>query len=130
MPDTAPPTVLIVEPSETTRKILEFSFVAEGFVPVSVASMQEALFSLRTFVPNIAVVEVQLPDATGLAVVRTLRDNPVFRSIPVLMIAGSAEERAALDKAAGFYEAIFDKPFSLKKMVLMAKGLMAAAAGP
>ena len=125
MADTAPPTVLIVEPSETTRKILEFSFTAEGFVPVTVTSQQEALFSLRTFVPNIAVIETVLPDSPGISLVRALRGMDAFRTIPVLMICGSADEKAALGAGSGLYEAVFDKPFSLKKMVQTAKGLLA-----
>ncbi len=127
MVETAPPTVLIVEPSETTRKILEFSFTAEGFVPVTVTSQQEALYSLRTFVPNIAVIEALLPDAPGISLVRALRGLAAFRMIPVMMICATAEERAGLAAAAGLYEAVFDKPFSLKRMVQMAKGLMAVS---
>ena len=128
MPQEVPPTVLIVEPSETTRRILEYTFSAEGFVPVGLSSVQEALFALRSIVPDIAIVEAQLPDASGIAVVRALQDDPSFRHVPVLMMSGTPEERALLQKSEGAFQAVFEKPFSLKKLVQTARGLIGSRA--
>jgi DNA-binding response OmpR family regulator len=124
MPDEIPPTVLIVEHSETTRRILEHTFTAEGFVPVALSSVQEALYALKSIVPDVAVIQAVLPDASGLQVVQALRADAAYRNVPVLMMSGSGEERASLQGGKGSYAAIFDKPFSLKKMVATARELL------
>ncbi len=124
MTDSVPPTVLIVEGSATTRQILEYSFTAEGFLPLSVGSAQEAVFQMRTLLPHIAVIDVQLPDAKGLDIVRAMREQEALRGVPVLMLAANSEERASLESGPRPYEAVFEKPFSIKKLVQTARGLV------
>jgi len=129
MTDDVPPTVLIVEHSDTTRKILEHTFTAEGFIPVSMSSVQEAIFALKSIVPDLAVIQAVLPDASGMKVVQALRDDAAFRHVPVLMMSGSSDDRAVLQGSKGGYAAVFDKPFSLKKMVEAARGLLGSQVG-
>jgi DNA-binding response OmpR family regulator len=127
MPDIADATrtILIVERSETTRRILEHTFVAEGFAALGLASAQEALHTLKSIVPDAVIIDALLPDASGTAVGRAMRSQWALKSVPVVMISGHPEERAAVEAATGSYDAIFDKPFSLKKMVQTVRNLIA-----
>lgn len=89
--------VLVVEDDEDTRQILEETFRHRRFRVDSAADGREGLNKARDVQPDLVVLDLSLPEMSGLQVLRCLRTDPTTRGIPVLVFtAGAEDERARL----------------------------------
>ncbi|HJZ88740.1 MAG TPA: adenylate/guanylate cyclase domain-containing protein, partial [Polyangia bacterium] len=88
---------------------------------------EAALASVRRTRPDMIVTDVQMPRMNGLELVRALKNDPGTRSIPVLMLTASVEEK---DLVAGLGLGVEDyvrKPFSLAEMQARISNILSRA---
>jgi two-component system cell cycle response regulator len=78
---------------------LKHSILEPGGFRVLTATMDRALELVRTSMPSLIISDVGLPDATGLALLRTLKANPDLCSIPVMMITATQADLPTRDAA-------------------------------
>jgi two-component system phosphate regulon response regulator PhoB len=74
--------------------------------------------------PELIILDLMLPGMNGKDVCRTLKSNPLTRSIPILMLTAKAEE---VDRIVGFElgaEDYVTKPFSPRELVLRVKAIL------
>ncbi|WP_164013248.1 response regulator transcription factor [Pyxidicoccus trucidator] len=88
-PGEAPPSVLVVDDDEPYRERLVRAFGRHGFAAHGAASAQEALERARELRPGYAVIDLRLPDGSGLEVVRELRALDARSTLVVLTGYGS-----------------------------------------
>jgi DNA-binding response OmpR family regulator len=111
------PTILVVEDHRTTCTFLADNLTADGFEILVAECAQDAWRLLATKFPDLAVVDLGLPDRDGLELVADVRDSDgqvgrIDRNIPLLILSGRAGE---LDRLRGFARGCDDyvvKPFS------------------
>jgi DNA-binding response OmpR family regulator len=116
-----PPTVVIVEDHETTRRFLADNLSADGFEPLEAETAKAGLRLMATRAPHLAVVDLGLPDRDGLEVLREVRssDETVSRidpRLPMILLTGRSGE---LDRVRGFDRGCDDylvKPFSYPEL--------------
>jgi DNA-binding response OmpR family regulator len=121
--------VLLVEDDEPTAAFLADNLLADGFEPVLARTVAEALAVLERQAPDVAVVDVTLPDGSGLDLLRRVRaaDGIVSRldpSLPVLLLSGLDGE---LDRLRGFERGCDDyvgKPFSYNELLRRIQALL------
>ena len=77
--------VLIADDQRASREILERHLARSGFRTVSVTTGTEALMAIKQERPSAVLLDVMMPGLDGWHVLRTLRDNPETRDIPVIM---------------------------------------------
>jgi DNA-binding response OmpR family regulator len=114
-------TILIVEDDDATRTFLADNLCADGFEPVLADCARDGLRLLETKFPDLAIVDVVLPDRSGLELVADIRDadgvaSRVNPRVPLLMISGRTGE---LDRIRGFERGCDDyvcKPFSYPEL--------------
>jgi DNA-binding response OmpR family regulator len=114
-------TILVVEDDPVTRAYLADNLTADGYTTVVAAGIQEGLHLLQTTFPDLALVDVNLPDGSGLDVVRAVRTADGLASrvdprTPVLVLSGRAAE---VDRLRGFERGCDDflaKPFSYPEL--------------
>ncbi|HEX7796234.1 MAG TPA: response regulator, partial [Vicinamibacterales bacterium] len=92
-------TVLHVEDDELLAEAVRAAFEAFGFRGTYLAahSVQEAKLLLTTPAGptvNLILSDMNLPDGTGLDVVRTVRSNPSRASVPIVILSGDTDPRA------------------------------------
>ncbi|HET8586829.1 MAG TPA: response regulator transcription factor [Candidatus Limnocylindria bacterium] len=100
------PTVLVVDDHELIRNGLVGAFErAEGFTVTGQAgTLAEALAVARRSRPDVVVTDLQLPDGSGLEIVRTLRrDRPTVGIVVLTMYAGDEQLFAAMDAGASAF---------------------------
>ncbi|HET8587173.1 MAG TPA: response regulator transcription factor [Candidatus Limnocylindria bacterium] len=100
------PTVLVVDDHELIRNGLVGAFErAEGFTVTGQAGpVAEALAVARQVKPDVVVTDLQLPDGSGLEIVRTLRrDRPNIGLVVLTMYAGDEQLFAAMDAGASAF---------------------------
>ena len=78
--------ILIVDDDANTLEILRHWLVREGYTTVSADSGQACLDALARGPVDVIVLDVMMPDMDGLEVCEHLRNNEVWRSIPVILL--------------------------------------------
>ena len=110
-------TVLVVEDDDATRTFLADNLTADGYELLVADCARDGLRMLETKFPDVALVDLGLPDASGYDLLRRVRaaDGVVSRidpHTPIVVITGRAGE---LDRIRGFERGCDDyvcKPFS------------------
>ena len=116
-----PPTILIVEDHLATRRFLADNLSADGFEPLEADTARDGLRMLAGRPPDLAIIDLGLPDRDGLDLLREVRagDETVSRldpRMPVILLTGRAGE---LDRVRGFERGCDDyvvKPFSYPEL--------------
>jgi len=111
------PRVLIVEDHTITRRFLADNLAADGFEPVEAGTAAEGLRLIAERQPELAVIDLGLPDRDGLELLREVRSSArqgggLDSQLPVLILSGRGSE---LDRIRGFERGTDDylvKPFS------------------
>ncbi|WP_035750046.1 PP2C family protein-serine/threonine phosphatase [Parafrankia discariae] len=99
--------ILVVDDSESKRYILGSWLRRTGYLVVEAATGGEALLRLAERPPDLAVLDVHLPDMSGIEVCRRIKGDRVSAAVPVLHVSAiavdSADRSAGLDEGADAY---------------------------
>ncbi len=101
--------VLVVDDNATNRSILEQQLASWAMESESVSSASQGLRSLRSAGasdqrPDLALVDFNMPGMNGVELIRTIKADPALRSMPVLLLTSSGDERGpALEAGAAGY---------------------------
>lgn len=111
--------ILIVDDVATNRIVLKVKLASAYYETVQAASGADALRIARDERPDLILLDVELPDVSGIEVCTALKADPATRDIPVVMITAfhDADRRIAALRAGA--EEVFWKP--LDEMVLLAR---------
>jgi DNA-binding response OmpR family regulator len=125
---TAAPRVLVADDEDDIRALVGLAVRRAGCtVATEVADGTQALIAARTDPPDLAVLDVSMPGATGLEVCTALRADPATAAVPVLLLsAGATPEDVARGLAAGA-DAYLAKPFSVAGLAARVRELTAGA---
>ena len=115
------PRVLIVEDHTITRRFLADNLAADGFEPIEAGTAAEGLRLIAERQPELAVIDLGLPDRDGLELLREVRSSArqgggLDSQLPVLILSGRGSE---LDRIRGFERGADDylvKPFSYAEL--------------
>ena len=83
-------TVLIVEDNELNMKLFRDLLEAHGYQTKGTSNGFEALDMVRKLRPDLILMDIQLPQVSGLEVTRWIKDDPELRSIPVVAVTAFA----------------------------------------
>ena len=117
--------ILIVDDEPHLLRLMEYALQVEGYEIVTAANAQEAIAKVWSERPDLAILDVMLPDASGLEVCRQLRSKAETEGLPIIML--SARERVA-DKVKGLQVGADDyvtKPVDMDEMVARVAALLA-----
>jgi two-component system, OmpR family, KDP operon response regulator KdpE len=106
-------TLLLVEDEPDIRRFLRSSLASEGYRVVEAATGARARIDARSHKPDLAIVDLGLPDMDGVAVIRDIR---AWSRMPILVLSARAHERSkieALDAGADDY---ITKPFGVGEL--------------
>ncbi|MFM6950847.1 MAG: response regulator [Novosphingobium sp.] len=120
--------ILVVEDNDLNRKLFCDVLKSQGYAVEPCADGLEALGKARDFVPNLIIMDIQLPNVSGLELIEAAKADAVLRSIPVLAVtayAGKGDEERIRDAGAEGYLA---KPVSIGPFMAAVKGLVEKAA--
>lgn len=120
-----PKRILVVEDNDLNRKLFCDVLKANGFEVVPVADGQNVLPTARKFKPDAVVLDIQLPNVSGLDLITAFGADRSLRSIPILAVtayAGKGDEEKIRAAGAKDYLA---KPVSITPFMTAVRGLMA-----
>ena len=116
--------ILVVEDNELNSKLFCDLLRAHGYVAEPVRDGRDALARAREVMPDLIIMDIQLPHVSGMELIQQLKSEPALRTIPIMAVtayAGKGDEEQI--RAAGA-EAYVSKPISVIKFVATVGGLV------
>lgn len=116
--------ILIVEDEPDIRDTLSYNFEKEGFEVLSSPNGKSALKLLESNEPNIVILDLMLPDMSGLDICRQIKNDKKLSDTSIIMLTAKSEE---VDRIVGFELGADDyvtKPFSIRELILRVKVLI------
>jgi len=106
-------TVMIVEDNELNMKLFHDLLAAHGYRTIQTRNGFEALDLARQHRPDLILMDIQLPEVSGLEVTRWLKDDDELRHIPVVAVTAFAMKGDEERIRSGGCEAYISKPISV-----------------
>ena len=113
----APKTVLIVEDNELNMKLFHDLIEACGHEILETRDGIEALKLARQHHPDLILMDIQLPEVSGLEVTRWLKEDDELRKIPVIAVTAFAMKGDEEKIRGGGCEAYIAKPISVSNFL-------------
>ena len=110
-------TVLIVEDNELNMKLFRDLLEAHGYQTSGTSNGFEALDLVRSLRPDLILMDIQLPEVSGLEVTKWLKDDAELRRIPVVAVTAFAMKGDEERIREGGCEAYLSKPISVGKFI-------------
>src|SRR6478672_7778449 len=112
-----PKKVMIVEDNELNMKLFRDLIEASGYETVRTRNGLEALDLARAHHPDLILMDIQLPEVSGLEVTKWLKEDDDLKSIPVIAITAFAMKGDEERIREGGCEAYLSKPISVAKFL-------------
>lgn len=119
--------IFIVEDDADLAEMLRAYFRVQGYSVTVVSRGQDAVAAISKNVPDVAVLDIRLPDIDGYEVCRQLRGSRKTQNIPVIFLT---EKREREDKLAGLELGAVDyitKPFDIQELRLRVRNALRRA---
>ena len=110
-------TVLIVEDNELNMKLFHDLLDAHGYSILQTKDGMEALDIAREHHPDLILMDIQLPEVSGLEVTKWLKEDDSLETIPVVAVTAFAMKGDEERIREGGCEAYLSKPISIAKFI-------------
>lgn len=105
--------ILVVEDNELNMKLFQDLLEAQGYDVLQSRDGMEALKLARTHKPDLILMDIQLPEVSGLEVTKWLKEDESLRAIPVIAVTAFAMKGDEEKIREGGCEAYISKPISV-----------------
>ena len=109
--------VLIVEDNDLNMKLFHDLLEAHGYDILQTKDGMEALQLARLHHPDLILMDIQLPEVSGLQVTQWLKDDDTLKSIPIIAVTAFAMKGDEEKIRQGGCEAYLSKPISVGKFL-------------
>lgn len=110
-------TVLIVEDNELNMKLFHDLLEAQGYNALQTKDGREALKLAREHRPDLVLMDIQLPEVSGLEVTKWIKEDDELKSIPVIAVTAFAMKGDEEKIRQGGCEAYIAKPISVTQFL-------------
>ena len=109
--------VLIVEDNELNMKLFHDLLDAQGYRTLQTKDGMEALALAREHRPDLILMDIQLPEVSGLEVTKWIKEDDSLKSIPVIAVTAFAMKGDEEKIREGGCEAYIAKPISVQQFL-------------
>ena len=116
--------IAVIEDEADIRQVLEYNLRQAGHDVLSSGNGREGLKLVCDHKPDLLLLDLMLPDVSGIEICRTLKENAATRSVAVVMLTARGEE---IDRVVGFEIGADDyvtKPFSPRELILRIRAIL------
>lgn len=107
---------LIAEDNAINRELLRELLQAHGFIVVEACDGKEALDMIGRTQPDILLLDISMPVLDGIGVVRTLRQNPRFATLPALAVTAYAMQGDRERILSAGFDGYLSKPVDARSL--------------
>ena len=116
--------ILIIEDEPDIRKTIDYNLSKESFEVFQASSIAEGEKSILDNPPDAIILDLMLPDGSGLTLCRDIKSDSATSHIPIILLTAKADE---VDRVIGFELGADDyvtKPFSVRELILRVKAIL------
>jgi CheY-like chemotaxis protein len=124
-----PAKLLIADDSTTIQKVFERNFLADEFTLSFANDGEEALAKARTERPNLIIADISMPVKNGFEVCATLKQDPAFKGIPVLLLIGILDDFDEDESRRVGADGFIVKPFEINAALNKVRAALAKGGG-
>lgn len=110
----AHPVILIVEDEPEIRRFLRAAFGVEGYRVVESATGRRGSIDAGTHKPDLAIVDLALPDVDGIEVIRGIRE---WSPMPIIVLSARVQEQSKIDALDAGADDYVTKPFGVGELL-------------
>ncbi|MGH6922539.1 MAG: response regulator [Propylenella sp.] len=122
-------TVMIVEDNELNMKLFNDLLRANGYGTLPMRNGYEALDALKEERPDLIIMDIQLPEISGLEVTRRIKQDDALKHIPVIAVTAFAMKGDEERIRQGGCEGYLSKPISVATFIQTVKSYVGEAKG-
>jgi len=108
-----PQTILIVEDNDLNMKLFQDLLAANGYRTLQTKDGFKALEMVRQHKPDLVLMDIQLPEISGLTITKQIKEDEALKSIPVIAVTAFAMKGDEEKIRDGGCEAYIAKPISV-----------------
>ncbi len=110
--------ILVVDDETDVTELLAYTLRAKGFTVEAINDPNRSIGVARTFLPDLVVLDVMMPDLNGIQICRMIRADAKLKKVPVIFLTAKAEEGDRIQGLETGADDYLCKPFSTKELVL------------
>lgn len=121
--------VVLIEDEPDIAEVIEYNLSREGYKVFLAYNGLEGLETVKRERPDVVLLDLMLPELDGIEICRRIRENPMTRSLPIIMVTAKGEESdvvLGLELGADDY---VTKPFSPRELVARIKAVLRRGSG-
>jgi two-component system cell cycle response regulator DivK len=119
-------TVLVVEDNELNLRLLEVRLEIHGYASLTATRGAAALDIARQQEPDLILMDIQLPDISGIDAIRRLKTDERTKAIPIIAVTAFALPSQKAEILASGCEAYISKPFNGEALLKLIERYMRA----
>lgn len=108
--------ILIVDDSPSNRELLRTMLAHGGHEVTEAGDGEEALAQARAALPDLAIVDIQMPRLDGYGLLAQMREDEQLKKIPVIALTAYAMDGDRVRGLAAGFSAYVTKPVTLKNL--------------
>ena len=122
--------VVVIEDEEDIRQLIEYNLRRHGMECEGASHGVEGMSIIRRTRPDLVLLDLMLPDISGLRICEELRKDPTTAEIPIIIISARGEETDVVHGLEGGADDYIAKPFSPKVLIARAQAVVRRRARP
>lgn len=121
---TPSPQILVADDDDLNREVMEAFLISENYRVHLAHDGQHTLKLTQSILPDLILLDVNMPDMTGYEVCRVLRQNPSTVGIPIVIVTGynTAQDRA--ESMAAGANVFLPRPFTATRLLEVVADLL------
>lgn len=124
MTDSKPKKILVVDDEPDVTDLLAYTLKAKGYAVEVMNNPNASIGLARTFLPDLVILDVMMPELSGIQICRMLRVDPKLKRVPIIFLTAKAEESDRIQGLESGADDYICKPFSTKELVLRVQSIL------
>jgi signal transduction histidine kinase/CheY-like chemotaxis protein len=118
------PRIVLADDNADMRAYVKRLLLSEGYCVDAVADGSAALSAAKKATPNLVLSDVMMPGLDGFGLIRELREDPILKNVPVVLLSARAGEDAKVEGFDAGADDYLIKPFSARELLARVKATL------
>lgn len=122
--------ILVVDDEPDVTDLVAYHLKAKAFHVETLNDATASISKARSYGPDLVILDIMMPDLSGIQVCRILRADPKLAKVPIIFLTAKAEPHDRIEGLESGADDYLSKPFSPKELVLRVESILRRVAAP